>query len=609
MRRLGVMTAGLLLVFTAGCKKGQTEAKKDEAPTTTTTILSNSAGPALLPPGTLGVIAVEGMTALSKRLGLEAVKSRCPKTWETVTKKPSRTLAVNPFQPAALRDAGLNPDAPMGAALLSNDPVSAALWIGLSDMGKAETWATAALKVAGADAPTRVTEGDRVLLGGDDNQPTFLFTDKLVMIFLSDKDPMPLALAAAKREPKASLAESSRFKDALTNLPRGQSVGVYSALADIVAPWLGLKLGLAQSLVGDSGVLSGGGDDTGPAGVMALRWRAKGQAQLLAPLRALDRPHAILKVTARSPLLLVGGAMDMATIDKTLEMAATLIPGVDRTVIAEGLKTALGLDLEKDVLGLLTGELGFSVTIERNPDMEKDKDSNFLKEQSHGHLVVGVTDDKKAADALALLGKLLGWEEDSGRFRTEVPDWRTITVGVAGGYIIASTETAAFDRIAGDGSAADSINNPQLKTLAGAKGYAGIGIMDPRLLGWLLYSTRDNSRMGTDAPEIKKLNEEITRRQDQMDTQLQRGMATALEAFGVIAGTLTPVDGGFDGSLGLYYGKNSAAEVIAEAAAVSEKRRTVWRAEGRAIDKLRTKLYEKLNAIDDPAEAPKPVGP
>lgn len=616
MRRLGVLGAGLILLLLAGCKKDEADAKKAEAatpaapqwtassPVRKLNILSSGVGPALLPPETLAVIAVEGMTALSERLGLEAVKTRFPKAWEGATKEPTRELGVNPLDPASLRAAGFHPDAPMGAALIGHDPMAAAFWIGSSDMKKAEAWATAALKIAGVEAPIRTTEGQRVLLSGGLKQPTFLFTKTVVMIFVSEKDPTPLARAAAKREAKASLAESAAFKAAIKDLPRGQSVGVYSAVADMVGPVLGMAAGLADSLVGGKGVLSGGGDDTGPAGVMALRWRAEGQAQLLAPLRTLDRPHAILKVTKRSPLLLVGGAVEIAKVSKTLEVAAQLLMGMDSKVIAEGLKKELGLDLEKDVLGVLTGELGFSMAIERNPDLEKDKDSDFLEEQAHGHLVVGVTDDKKAADTLALVGKLLGWEQDSGRFRTKVPGWRTVTVGVADGYIIASTETSAFERIKADGSAADSIQNPQLKALAGTSGYAGIGMLDLRLIGWLLYATSMEGRMGTDDPEIKKLNEEIGRRASQLETKIQLGATGVMEAFGVVAGTLTPADGGLDASLGLYYGKKNAAEVVAVAADLVEKRRTVWKEEGRAIDKLRETLRLKLNAMVDDGEAP-----
>ena len=607
MRRVGVFIAAAMLLVGTGCKD-KTPKPAEGQPTTTDkpdsgtaapsktagTILSQSTALALLPPETVAALAIEGMGPLTQRIGLETVKTRYAPAYAALTKELTKELGVNPFDPAALAEAGLDPQAPMGVALISMEPMTAVGWIGMSDATKAETWVKAMYAKNGVAEPSRSTQGDRIVLTASDG-PGFVLAGNVLLVVMADDDAAAAATEAlAKREAKASLAESAAFKVAMKDLPRGGSLAVYGQASQALAMLLDLPPGATDTLLGQDGILAGGGDDTGPAGEMALRWRAKGSAPLLAPFRALKSPHAILRATKRSPLVLLGGAVDMAEIKSTLSAVATL-SGLSEKELAEGLKADLGLDLDKDIFSLLSGEMGFSFTLERFPDMEKDKDGDFLAEQSHGHLVVGVTDEKRAAEVLALLAKPMGWEADNGRFRTTISGWRAVTIGVAGGYVVASSETATFDRMTGTETVAAGLSNPRLKALATGTGYAGIGLLDLRAAGWLMLATSMEGHMGSDDPEVKKLNAEIQARHETLEAKLNQGSMDVMAAFGAVAGTLTPADGGFDATLGLYYGKSNAAEVIEAAAGMVTKRRTVWRDEGRAIDALRAKVRKLLN--------------
>jgi hypothetical protein len=165
----------------------------------------------------------------------------------------------------------------------------------------------------------------------------------------------------------------------------------------------------------------------------------------------------------------------------------------------------------------------------------------------------------------------------------------------------------SFAQVRDSESFLSDIKNPRLKTMLAGTGYASLGWADVRLIGWLIMGTGMEGHMATDDPEVQRLEKEISQRREKLEGAMHQGTLDLMMAIGVLAGTLTPADDGFDASIGLYYGKENVARVVEGAAELVTKRRTTWREEGKAIDALRGQLGELINKTDE--AAPNPPSP
>lgn len=292
------------------------------------------------------------------------------------------------------------------------------------------------------------------------------------------------------------------------------------------------ELELAKAIVGELSTLVVGLDVGDIAAEATVKMALAEGGVLKGLLKNAGDLQPILKATKDQPLFVLSGQVDPQAYLALLEKAMAA-DGDSLAEVREGLAKGMGIDLDKDIVGALTGEFGFALTGDAVTIM---KAANPEKEMG-GAVVIGLKSD---AGIKALIGKLaaqegaanfLKWDEAAGVLTVTLPEQRPIQVTFAGNRLIASTDLDTAARLAGGESFVAGVANPKLKAMYERKDLAALMTLSQTFLGgWTLAGGKRSAYappMPADAsPELKAKYEAITK----LDAEIQPLRAASEEA-------------------------------------------------------------------------------
>ncbi|MBC8074018.1 MAG: hypothetical protein IAG13_37205, partial [Deltaproteobacteria bacterium] len=514
----------------------------------------------VLPASTLAMLEVAGAQRLAEIVGREALVAKFSAEYKEMSTEVTRELGHDILDPKQLGAIGVDANGRMGVALTGIEPFGFAAWVTLSDAAKFRAMVFELMRKTGSDGKVMPLGGAEVLEISE-GKTWIVLRDPLAFIVVRDggdaKGNEP-ALAIASADPNRALGNDKDFRRATGGLAPADAM----AYIDGAALWGEVELQLAEQ--------DGTADNNWARDELAAA-RSRGEkperiAELEAQAKEVDasnktwsqRRKAERELTKRffggagtgvwsfsaKPGGLVGdGRIELsetAIVRKILrnQTAAPALPKaldgrplwmvtgafdpdqliafVDLAMQTEGaswkeagalLKGQTGIDLDAELRPLVTGGLGFAVTL--------DGDLRGALEHVADKLGVGVdievTDGAKAQAVLDKLGSSavaamkkkgkLGKDEprvqrDGKRWVVEVPKWRKLVVSVAGSHLVVSTDAALAKRIdAGGTGSATKLGQSSAMAAASWERAAFGTLLDFELSTWM-FGMRTSSRFG-----------------------------------------------------------------------------------------------------------------
>jgi hypothetical protein len=420
------------------------------------------------------------------------------------------------LDPDNLDEIGLDAASPFGLAIFAGERDAAgALFAGVSDRGRLQAFLERALAPElGALAPRAMGEAT-VLVPAKAGGVAFVLRGGLVFVLAvedaADRERLVAALATGARA--RSLAADPELVAAMKRLDFGAEAAGYLAMHRLAERLIGeidrndarVQGFFRQSLEATEAEIASaeaGGADAATVGELRERlaqqkeWMAQagrssaGTRKLLDELLPMggialglgidgaalrvsvslrprtgslaarflrhgDRPLAILRAIDDVPVFALGAHAEPGALP---ELVSLMLEGsgdsLEGTRVA--LRTFLGVDLDKDILPLLDGEMAVAVT----GDRERLPASGAAEDAMGLTMVAGLRD---AARARALLDRVsknpalaaAGVERPAGRGLV-APAWgqRRLHIDVAGAYLVVSTDPGAAQRVAAGGAGA-----------------------------------------------------------------------------------------------------------------------------------------------------------
>ncbi len=164
------------------------------------------------------------------------------------------------------------------------------------------------------------------------------------------------------------------------------------------------------------------------------------------------------------------------------------------------MRDALGVDLDKDVFPLMTGELGFALF------MDQDMFEQGQREKAFGGMaLLGLHD---GAAARPRIDKILGnpafrlKRNPKGYFTMQAFPGFSINLGVAGNALIATTRVQDFADVGGGvASYADRIDNPGLSRVLTTEDASMVGSFDLSQAATVVYGFMSDEEKVVEAPK------------------------------------------------------------------------------------------------------------
>ena len=479
---------------------------------------------ALLPPDTLGLVAISGVRPVVAALGLGSLSRRYAAELEPLEEGLAQiglTLS-DLLNPAGL---GLAPDAPVALAWLGLQGPTLALCLTLSGGagGKGEAAFDGALATAleSGEVPAREERwGDaRVTLAGSPPELAVVRRAGYAYLMVAQRRG-----PVAHQDPAAGLPSTAAWQQAMAGAGGDTAwlfVNVPAIRAQAAAPLrerlehLGGgpraarregELALLEGLLGSFGGVA--------FGVTLSEGRVDVSGRVVLPadtlvgglLRNRSYLSPIQRALTEPPFLLMDGALQPAGLRRVVELV-TAAAGVDLGSAMTIVKAFGGLST--DPFELLTGELGIALT---GPT------EGAAKSPFGFMLSIGVTDVAAAGQMLERLATLAGLaslvEAERGRegFRLRVPGMGRVDVMLVGSTVVATSLPDVIDRLRGGGPTIDSVlSGQELRRLALAQDTAGLGLFDFGVLTRLMHRERTESVEAVAVPLPDTASEEERR--------------------------------------------------------------------------------------------------
>lgn len=332
---------------------------------------------------------------------------------------------------------------------------------------------------------------------------------------------------------------------------------------------------LVKSIVGELSTLAVGVDISDTAAEAQIKLALAEGGALRGLLKNASEAQPILKASASEPLFLLSGQVDPKAYWSLIEKAMAA-EGEDVAELRGALRERLGVDLDKDVIGALTGELAFALT----GDMATLLKAEDPRAELGGTLLVGLSD---SAGLKALLSKLAAqegadrfakWDEATSTLNITVPGQRAIAVTFQGDRLVASTETDIAARLGGGESFVAKVENAALKALYERKDLAALFSMPQEFMGAWFIAMRSfdgySPPLPKDAtPEAKAKHEELTKLDAEIRPLRQKveeaRMKPIMDMFhklGTLAEAVTMDGQGARATLGIYTRGATIPEVV-----------------------------------------------
>lgn len=625
-----------------------------------TPVLLESKALEMIPGSALMVAAVAGIEPMADRIGWAELRTVKRDWYEMAVAMVVQFVGHNVLDFANLPEIGIDPNAPMGFAWLDWEGEAAAGWIQLTDP---EKFKVTLYKIAGLakEELTPETMGDALILSfrREGEVKIVLRGDFAFLVFSDDgeKEAMGFARRIATTERSMSILEVDRFKALMGGLSTGRDGAMYFDVAAVIGKAFGREYEERSKSSKSWAVTeleNAKGRDADPDELDRLtkqveeersweeRWekRRKAEAELARKLwgglgavavgaeigKNAVNAHAvaavdggmvielfgksegrplITKVVSGKPWILAGATVDVATYRNLFEtLLAT--EGTEWAEVETGALEHLGLDLQRDVLSALDGQIGFYMGGKFSARTEPPEAFKDIE----GGAYVGIKD---GANVTAMLAKLAIHNADlakrvkpmeGGAWAVEVPEWRTVYVKAVEGYLVAATDMAFIDRVVkgGGGDWPAATGNDDLVALFTGSEANAAWMMDMGLVGYMTFA-RFGMKMAEsaasapgldDAPysqawkdkdeEIKDTEKAIEEAQKRLEAEEYVVLEAMFGAFGVTAAVGGPGPQGLQVKGGQYFGLESIPAVGKEIAtrafemeALSSRRRTeIW---------------------------------
>lgn len=433
-----------------------------------------------LPIDTELVIVAASVTQVVETVGWLPLTTALGGTPESAAEGITRMTGHNLLDLAELSAIGIDPDKPWGFAWLDSEHETGVIFASLSDADAFK--ATLYRSAANFNATLEQTDVGRgvVIYPRHEDEVAFLISGDLAFfVGTDDGEALDVATQLAVRLPEKSLARDAGYERAVTGMSFGKDVAGYAS-RDFID--------MAMEIDGIAGPVAFG---------FAIEERAvKARALVAVPegsflrglLRSGSEGLAIVDATTQKPVFLVGGHIDTAAAMRVPELADA----------ANEVSEFLKIDLQGELLPLISGEVGVSVTLK---DVNLADDDADVLGAIGVHVAVGLTDADAARKLVARvmaqppLATLATAGADPGSFTLPFPGWKTLHVGVTGSHLTVSTDPEFAGRVGhatGGASLATALGNDSLARLLGHDESAGVGMLSA-LTGMLLWSGSDYS--------------------------------------------------------------------------------------------------------------------
>jgi len=585
-----------------------------------------------LPPDTLMVVVAANTEELLDRLGRETLTKKYARYYEMAVAEVTQVVGQNILIPKNLREVGLDPSAPVGFALLDIPRPVAVAFAKLSDPDKFKTTVYAVAGKLGEKMEPHVVGDALAICPRNDEEVCLVIRDKhlfLHMADMSDEKALEATLRFAGRPLKNSLVDGERFKATVSNLKYGKDVAGYVDFGALAKAVMGVmdadddwassstkyseeELKKAQDAKDEAqikyweerikedkewaermkkrreaeqkmfstlfGSLGGGlsfGIELTDKAIKLKTYTQMTEGSMMA--RAIKPGSGIpilLKALSKRPFYMGTFNIDVKTYMEFIDLL-TATEGMSGQEMRAMFTAATQLDLDRDILALLTGEGGFALTgqLEKVFDDEKE-----LFAAIGGSAVLGVTDVEKANSVLEKLAALpLASDfvkKEGSTYVVPVPEWKNVYVSVAGKNIVASTDrefAGAVEKGGGDSFVA-KLDNPEMKALLEMEDMAGTALMDFGVFGYFVVGVGRaewGSEMAAAAHEdvpyseeyktAKKELDELTKKIDGMRDEIERETNKALMSMMNRIGTTVAV-GKVEGTTVTGYGGHYVAD-------------------------------------------------
>lgn len=629
---------GLLLVALLCACGGSKRAPASPAPPAyrgQVPMLTRAAPVAMLPADTWFVLAGASPRALAAELRwpeiLESHGELRAKLSATVT----AMAGADVLDPDNLDEIGLDPGGAFGFALLGGEQAAAAIFAGVSDRARLQAFLDRVMAPSLGTFEPRALGQATVLFPANEAEIGIVLRDGffflLVLDRAEDREPLAMALATIPRE--RSLAADPAFVATMKRLDFGAEAAGYLAMHELAERAgreadrnaenvQGYFQGMLNATESEIATADAAGDAEAAARARERlaeqkMWMEQSQrstagsrrilSELLAPLGGLGlgldvdgpdlrvrvsvqpragslparllrhrgRPLAILRALDQAPILALGGHSEPQAVLELVELMRA-VDGDDLAAARQALR-AMGVDLDKDVLPLLDGEIAVALTADRAQLAA----GGALREDMIGMTVIAGVGD--AARAREILGRLAGHpalasmavDRPGGRGLL-VPMWGShkLHIDVAGQQLVASTDPEAAARVAASG--AESFASElagDAGALLGAQPWDGLFLVDAAGVLGMTWSgpippappVPASAPANEQGEALRKELDQVTAESEQLRTQVEGAMRKRALASTQPLGTTLLVAHAGDAGVAMFGGQLTTAPHVSEA--------------------------------------------
>ncbi len=573
---------------------------------------------------------------LADRLGRARLMTRFADDVAEARRELTQAFGHDLLEPANLPKVGIDATAPAGVAVLHLSGPQVVIFFGLSNV---ETF-RAALGTLATQARETLSDETigtaRVVFPTRDDDVALVLTDRTVWIVANDRrgsDVRETARRLASLDPKASMAASPTFSASVQQLGYGRDAGLFVNIPQMIQEAMAMfrqdvdrargmrrakleaQLLVAQNMVAGIGPIAVG------AQVEAGRVEARGYFQLKRSgppgniFQNLEGHSAAWATVTEAPLAVAAGRVDpkaLWSLIRTVALALKATRELDEG--ARELSGLLGISFDPDLIGLLSGEVGFALAADPEKLALAPNETERFSQVSGG-LIIGLTDPaaaKKAFDTLRTGPLVTGIIRSEGD-RIALPlGERSLWIGLAGNHLLVSPDGAAFDRVAKGDFAPPSPLRPAGAAATFDKGATFTGLLDWRLPGYMdtlrppyeaverPAEPGDGAVAPSDA-ERKRIEAELARLRADLDATRKarrartQALAKAIFArLGVTAAHVAAVDDGLRFTLAQHVMDTDVATTVVEVTGgIEELDRTRWK--GWEED---DKVHDQIRALE-----------
>ncbi len=562
----------------------------------------------MLPPSTVMFVDLAAPTRVAEVIGRDALVTEFAKEYAQIAGEASVRLGADPFDPKQLPQFGIDPNGRFGFAILSISPLTGLVWFTIADKGRLRGKVYEIARQNKVEVVSIPMAGAEVLRPKGESSAFVLREPFAAFVFVEGQPEGDVALALASTDPLRSLASDRGFRkatgasapaDALAYLDAKSLVDAIPAQQEMAQRnWARDDLMAARARGESAERLAQLEADAKRIDEDDARWqrRRRGERALLerllggisdgvwtasvkpqsvvfdgrATLEPGSLPLAVLRNRRSEPLLpralgtrplwLMTGSFN------TDEMVAfaDLVAQADGTswteIVAEVVKET-GIDLERDLRPILTGDAGFAVTLDRTPSVRDPEPARALGVA----IDVELKDPSQASEVLARAGKLVAArvkaqgkaadvaiKPDRKGWIVDVKEWRKLHIGVWGNHFVVSTDADLGRRLEA-GKSGDAKVPSGVLAAVGQPGSAFSALLDLEVSLWLLLGRSSSSPAvaTTGSPgskkskklvkaerEVARIDAKIAEHMRKRDDAQAEKLRDAMRPWGIIAGNI-----------------------------------------------------------------------